>query len=63
MLIAILGYIGKFRHVECKWRHVDSKFRHVESKFRHVTVLTRPQTLSLIIFQIVPRAGGGNILR
>ena len=54
---------SNFRHVECKWRHVDSKIRHVECKFRHVAVLTRPQTLSLIIFQIVLRAGDGNILR
>ena len=54
---------SNFRHVECKWRHVDSKFRYVECKFRHVAVLTRPQTLSLIILQIAPRAGDGNILR
>ena len=43
--------------LKCWWQfwvywHVDSKFRHVECKFRHVAVLTRPQTLSLIIFQI-----------
>ena len=49
--------------VDSKFRHVGSKFRHVESKFRHVAVLTRPQTLSLIIFQIALRAGDGNILR
>ena len=59
MLIAIWGYIG----IVSKWRHVDSKFRHVDSKCRHVAVLTRPQTLSLIIFQIAPCAGDGNSLR
>ena len=53
MLIAIWCYIGM----------LIASLGMMIAHWWHVAVLTRPQTLSLIIFQIAPCAGDGNSLR